>query len=118
MGRNGGSSGRGGSNGSPSGATEFVYRFQPVGKSLHGHTSGLGAEKVAGIFAFTDPSKVYDTVTYLHMKRQGLEKYELVKFRAHVVDRPEDSEGVVVRPSRGEGSRTPMHVWHAANKPT
>jgi hypothetical protein len=94
-----------------------VYRFQPVGKSLHGHTSGLGAEKVEGIFAFTDPSKVYDTITFLHMKRQGLQNYELVKFRAHVVQRPEDSEGVVVRPSRGEGSRTPMAKWHAENNP-
>lgn len=80
--------------GSPS---QVFYRANPIGKSLFGHTSGLASEKVSGIFAFEDPNMLFDTYSWIHMKKNP-ENYELVTFKGKLVDRPADSEGVVVEP--------------------
>lgn len=85
------------------------YRFQPTGKALQGHTSGLAYEKVAGIFAFTDPCMVLDTYTWCHISKHA-DQYELVCFEGTLVDAPADSEGVVVLPIT-ETYRIPLTAW-------
>jgi len=75
------------------------YRSQPVGKDLFGHTSGLAYEKVPGIFAFEDPSQLFGTYSWIHMKK-NLDNYEMIKFLGKLVDKPADSEGVVVEPKQ------------------
>ena len=90
--------------------TQTLYRIQPKGKELIGHTSGLAYEKVPGIFAFERPEQVFDTYTWLHIRRKGLKDYEMVEFLGKVVDRPANSEGVVVQPIQVL-SRTPMTEW-------
>lgn len=90
---------------------EIFYRVQPKGKSLFGHTSGLAYEKVPGVFAFTDPEQLFDTYTWIHV-RKSLSNYEMVKFRGRVIDRPDDSEGVVVEPE-SELERLPLEQWLA-----
>jgi hypothetical protein len=91
------------------------YRCQPKGKSLLTHTSGLAYEKVPGIFAFEDPTDLFDTYTWLHIRKR-LSEYEMVRFVGELVDRPADSEGVVVKPV-SILSRTPLEVWVRAVMP-
>ena len=78
---------------------QILYRAQPKGKSLTGHTSGLAHEKVNGIFAFEDPEMLFQTYSWSHMKKR-LDEYEMITFLGKIVDRPADSEGVVVIPGR------------------
>ena len=78
---------------------QILYRAQPIGRSLTGHTSGLAHEKVNGIFAFEEPEMLFQTYSWLHM-RKNMDKYEMITFLGKVVDRPADSEGVVVIPGR------------------
>lgn len=85
------------------------YRVQPTGKDVFGHTSGLAYEKVKGIFAFTDPEQLFDTYTWIHVKKK-INEYEMVTFHGTVVDRPEDSEGVVVAPQKVI-KREPLKSW-------
>jgi hypothetical protein len=75
------------------------YRVQPKGKSIHTHQSGLAYEKVPGIFAFEDPNTIYDTYTWIHIQK-NINNYEIIKFLGELVDRPSDSEGVVVKPEK------------------
>lgn len=75
------------------------YRAQPKDKDLFGHTSGLAFEKVPGIFAFENPETLFDTYSWLHMKK-NLDNYEMIKFKGVLIDKPADSEGVVVKPQQ------------------
>jgi hypothetical protein len=84
---------------------------QPKGKSLEGHQSGIAYEKVPGIFAVEKAPQLYDTYSWIHFtKKQNIGENEMVKFRGHLVDRPEDSEGVVVKPHQVL-ERVPLHEW-------
>ena len=85
------------------------YRVQPNGKDVFGHISGLAYEQVPGIFAFTDPQQLFDTYTWIHVKKK-VSDYEMVTFQGTVVERPEDSEGVVVKPERVI-DRMPLEDW-------
>jgi hypothetical protein len=88
-------------------ADKIYYRVQPKGADLFNHQSGLGAEKnLGGVFAFEDPEQLYDTYTWNHV-RKNLGDYEMVEFRGEPVARPEDSEGIVVKPTE-ELRRRPM----------
>jgi len=78
---------------------QVLYRAQPKGRGLAGHTSGLAYEKVNGIFAFETPEQLFDTYSWLHM-RKNIDDYEMITFLGQIVDRPVDSEGVVVNPVR------------------
>lgn len=49
--------------------SDIFYRAQPIGKDLFSHTSGLAYEKVPGVFAFEDPAKIFDTYSWIHMKK-------------------------------------------------
>lgn len=91
--------------------TETLYRVQPTGRAIKGHTSRLGAEPVAGIFAFRSAETLFGTVTWLHV-RKNLADYEMVRFVGRVTDCPDDSEGVVAQPIT-EGVRVPMTEWLA-----
>jgi len=86
-----------------------LYRVQPIGTSIFGHSSGLAHRRMAGIFAFEDPHKLFETYTWLHIRKR-LDEYELVEFVGTVVDRPADSKGVVAIPSRLV-RRTPLRQW-------
>lgn len=81
----------------PEEASQVFYRAQPKGKDLFGHTSGLAYEKVPGIFAFEEPDKLFDTYSWIHMKK-NLDNFEMIKFLGKLIDKPADSEGVVVEP--------------------
>lgn len=85
------------------------WRVQPKGAKLFGHKSGLAYEKQEGIFAFEDPLLLFDTYTWIKVKK-NLDAYEMVVFEGRVLARPEDSEGIVVHPLR-ERSRMPMRRW-------
>lgn len=78
---------------------QIFYRAQPKGKSLFHHTSGLAYEKVPGIFAFENPEKIFDTYSWVHMSKNP-DDYEMITFKGKLVDRPADSEGVVVKPEQ------------------
>jgi hypothetical protein len=88
---------------------QVFYRVQPKGKSIHTHTSGLAYEKVPGIFAFDDPAQLFDTYTWLHVKK-NINDYELIKLLGKEVERPPDSEGVVVQPKQVM-ERIPLKEW-------
>lgn len=90
-------------------AKSRYYRAQPNGLSLFGHRSKLGSDPVHGIFAYEDPSVLFRTYSWLHIRKR-LPQYEMLTFEGKLVDRPEDSEGVVVLPTR-EISRIPMSQW-------
>jgi len=85
------------------------YRVQPKGLSLVGHRSRLGASPVEGVFAFEDPDTLFGTYSWIHISKK-LPNYEMIEFEGLVVERPSDSEGVVVDPLR-EIRRTPMVEW-------
>lgn len=90
----------------------LFWRVQPKGKSLFsGHRSGLGSEPVEGLFAFEDPVALCQTYTWLHTRRT-IRNFEMVGFRGRVIERPSDSEGVVVLP-RVEVTRLPLGLWLA-----
>lgn len=91
----------------------LYYRTQPNGLSLFGHRSKLAYTEVGGIFAYEDPSTLFRNYSWLHIRKR-LPQYEMLTFEGKLVDRPEDSEGVVVLPTR-EISRTPMIQWLAEN---
>jgi len=76
---------------------ELLWRTQPIGQSLSGHRSGLAYTKTPGIFAFTAPEQLFDTYTWLHARKR-IDDYEVIEFLGDVIDRPVDSEGVVVKP--------------------
>lgn len=97
----------------PVGGLRTFYRVQPTGKSLDTHTSGLAYDKVPGLFAFEHPDQLFDTYTWLHV-RKAPEQYEMIRFLGKVVDRPADSEGVVVKPDKVL-QRTPLVDWLKAN---
>jgi len=79
--------------------SQIFYRAQPKGKDLFGHTSGLAYEKVQGIFAFEEPDKIFDTYSWVHM-RKNIDNFEMIKFLGKLIDKPIDSEGVVVEPEK------------------
>jgi 2'-5' RNA ligase len=79
--------------------TEIFYRAQPKGKDIFHHQSGLAYEKVPGIFAFEKPDKIFETYSWLHM-RKNINDYEMIIFKGELIERPEDSEGVVVKPEQ------------------
>lgn len=79
--------------------SQIFYRAQPKNRDLFGHTSGLAYEKVPGIFAFEDPSMLFDTYSWIHMKK-NLDNYEMITFEGKLIDKPADSEGVVVKPEQ------------------
>ncbi len=89
------------------------YRTQPKGLSLFGHRSKLAYEEVGGIFAYEDPAILFNNYSWIYIQKR-LPKYEMIEFEGTLVDRPEDSEGVVVLPTR-EISRTPMIDWLASS---
>jgi hypothetical protein len=93
-------------------AQDVFWRVQPKGKGVLDHTSGLAFEKVDGIFAFTDPSQLFDTYTWIHV-RKSVDDYEMVTLTGTIVDRPDDSEGVVIRPE-AVLSREPLGSWLAS----
>ena len=88
------------------GATKLFWRVQPRGRSIFAHRSGLASDTTEGIFAFEDPVTLCDTYTWIHM-RTRMRNYEMVGFRGRVIDRPSDSEGVVVLPIK-EVTRIPV----------
>ena len=85
------------------------WRVQPNGASLFGHRSKLGAVAVEGVFAFTDPKLMFQTYTWIHVKKRP-QNFEMVSFAGEIVAQPEDSEGVVVEP-QNELSREPLVNW-------
>ena len=87
------------------------YRVQPIGMRLIGHRSKLGTTPVGGVFAYEDPSTMFGTYSWIYISKR-LPKYEMIEFEGRIVERPADSEGVVVTPIR-EISRTPMLQWLA-----
>ena len=80
------------------GEEQILYRCQPKGRSLIGHTSGLGSEKINGLFAFEKPEMIFKTYSWIHM-RKNIDDYEMITFLGKIIDRPADSEGVVVIPT-------------------
>jgi hypothetical protein len=78
---------------------------------LIGHRSKLGSTPVGGVFAYEDPATMFGTYSWLYIRKR-LPKYEMIEFEGRIVERPSDSEGVVVTPLR-EVSRTPMVQWLA-----
>lgn len=78
-------------------SNEIYYRVQPKGTDLFNHTSGLGYEKVNGIFAFEDIRDLFNTYSWLHMKKD-IDNYEVISFFGDLIDKPINSEGVVVKP--------------------
>lgn len=96
---------------------ELFYRVQPKGKELKGHTSNLGSyQQVPGVFAFQDPQQLFDTATWLHV-RKNLPAYEMITFTGTEVERPADSEGIVVEPHIIV-SREPMTEWVKQHPPS
>jgi hypothetical protein len=93
--------------------TMLFYRTQPNGLSLFGHRSKLGADPVPGIFAYENPETLFQNYSWLYIRKR-LPQYEMIVFEGKLVERPSDSEGVVVLPKR-EISRTPMIQWLAEN---
>lgn len=89
------------------------WRVQPKGLKVTGHTSGLGAEKVRGLFAFTDPSHLFGTYTWLHV-RKHLADYEMLAISGSITEAPDDSEGVVIEPKRVV-FRQPLREWIVDN---
>jgi hypothetical protein len=85
------------------------WRVQPAGRNLFGHQSRLAFDKVAGIFAFADPRQLFDTYTWIHV-RKNVNAYEMISFLGEVTDEPPDSEGVVVKPERVL-TREPLVTW-------
>lgn len=66
-----------------------------------------------GVFAFENPETLFGTYSWIHVSK-NLPKYEMIEFEGRLVDRPSDSEGVVVEPLR-EIRRTPMLEWLPKN---
>jgi hypothetical protein len=89
------------------------FRVQPNGLSLFGHRSKLGAEPVVGVFAFEHPDTLFGTYSWIHISKR-LPGYEMIEFDGVLLERPSDSEGVVVEPLR-EICRTPMVEWLPKN---
>jgi hypothetical protein len=89
------------------------YRVQPQGLKLIGHRSKLGTSPVGGVFAYENPDTMFGTYSWIYISKR-LPAYEMVEFLGRVVERPEDSEGVVVEPLE-ELARTPMVEWLPAN---
>lgn len=85
------------------------FRVQPKGRSLFGHTSKLASDPVRGLFAFEDPAMLFETYTWLHVKKH-ISSYEMVIFEGRIIERPADSEGVVVQPIQ-ELSRLALRDW-------
>ena len=85
------------------------YRVQPKGLNLIGHRSKLGTTPVGGVFAYENPDTMFGTYSWIYISKR-LPKYEMIEFDGRIVERPSDSEGVVVEPLR-EIRRTPMVEW-------
>ena len=85
------------------------YRVQPIGLKLIGHRSKLGTTPVGGVFAYENPDTMFGTYSWIYISKR-LPKYEMIEFDGRIVERPSDSEGVVVEPLR-EIRRTPMLEW-------
>lgn len=85
------------------------YRVQPIGLKLIGHRSKLGTTPVGGVFAYENPDTMFGTYSWIYISKR-LPKYEMIEFDGRIVERPSDSEGVVVEPLR-EIRRTPMVKW-------
>ncbi len=85
------------------------YRVQPKGLKLIGHRSKLGTTPVGGVFAYENPDTMFGTYSWIYISKR-LPNYEMIEFEGRLVERPSDSEGVVVEPLR-EFSRTPMAEW-------
>jgi hypothetical protein len=85
------------------------YRIQPAGLGVSGHTSGLASEPVNGLFAFEHPEQPQDTYTWIHANKHP-EKYEVLELGGRLVDRPLDSEGVVIDPG-DILHREPLSSW-------
>ena len=85
------------------------YRVQPIGLKLIGHRSKLGTTPVGGVFAYENPDTMFGTYSWIYISKR-LPKYEMIEFEGRIVERPSDSEGVVVEPLR-EYRRTPMVEW-------
>lgn len=79
--------------------SEIFFRAQPIGKDLFNHTSKLAYEKVPGVFAYKDPRKIFETYSWIFMKKK-IDEYEMIKFMGTLIDSPDDSEGLVVKPER------------------
>jgi len=75
------------------------YRVQPKGLGVLGHKSKLGAEPVEGVFAYENPETMFGTYSWKYISKR-LPDYEMVEIDGRLIDRPPDSEGVVVEPSR------------------
>ena len=85
------------------------YRVQPTGLKLIGHRSKLGTTPGGGVFAYENPDTMFGTYSWIYISKR-LPKYEMIEFDGRIVERPSDSEGVVVEPLR-EIRRTPMVEW-------
>ena len=85
------------------------YRIQPKGMGVDQHTSGLGSEPVNGLFAFEHPEQPQDTYTWIHANKRP-QDYEVLEMGGNVVDRPADSEGVVIKPGQ-VFHRQPLSDW-------
>jgi hypothetical protein len=88
---------------------ERYWRVQPNGRSLFGHSSKLGAEPVRGLFAFANPETLFDTFTWIHVRKR-IDSYQMVEFEGFLATCPDDSEGVVVIPAI-EVERVPLADW-------
>jgi hypothetical protein len=91
----------------------MFYRVQPKGLKLFGHRSKLGSTPVGGVFAYEDPETMFGTYSWIYISKR-LDRYEMIEFHGRLVERPTDSEGVVVLPLR-EIRRTPMVEWLPRN---
>lgn len=52
---------------------------------------------------------MFGTYSWIYISKR-IPKYEMIEFEGRLVERPEDSEGVVVEPLR-ELSHTPLRDW-------
>lgn len=87
------------------------YRVQRKGRSIFGHESSIVSKdvKLPGVFAFEEPSQLFQSVTWLRVRKSPAE-FEMIVFNGHLVFRPEDSEGVLISPTK-ELVRVPLNEW-------
>lgn len=62
-----------------------------------------------GIFAFDHPEKLFDTYSWIHMKKNP-DNYEMIIFKGKLIDKPTNSEGVVVKPEEIL-DKVPLRDW-------